>query len=71
VTPNLISTKEAAAALGLAVTTLEKLRVYGGGPRYLKLGRSVRYDRNDLLVWAGERRVANTAEADRLTNVSS
>ena len=61
-----MTTKEAAAALGLAVATLEKLRIYGGGPHYLKLNRAVRYDRADLMAWAGARRVASTSEADRL-----
>ena len=63
---NLINTKEAAAILGLAVATLEKLRIYGGGPTFHKLNRAVRYDRDDLLSWAAERRVASTSEADHL-----
>jgi hypothetical protein len=51
----------------LATATLEKLRIYGGGPQYLKLGRAVRYDHDDLLRWAAERRIGSTSEADRLS----
>jgi excisionase family DNA binding protein len=42
------TTPEAAAYLGLAVSTLNKWRCYGSGPKFLKLGRSVRYRRSEL-----------------------
>lgn len=35
--------KEAAEVLGVSVKTLQSWRFYGEGPKYLKLGRSVRY----------------------------
>ena len=38
-----LTTPEAAAYMGLAVSTLNKWRCHGGGPRYSKLGRAVRY----------------------------
>jgi predicted DNA-binding transcriptional regulator AlpA len=42
-------TPEAARYLGLAVSTLEKRRVSGGGPRWVRLGaRAVGYDISDL-----------------------
>jgi excisionase family DNA binding protein len=47
-----LSTKEAAALLGLKPNTLEKMRVYGGGPIYRKHGRKVRYHLNDLMTWS-------------------
>ena len=43
-----LTTTEAAKYLGLAVSTLNKWRCYGTGPRYLKLGRAVRYRQGDL-----------------------
>ncbi len=40
---------EAAAYLGLAVSTLNKWRCYGNhGPAFMKLGKAVRYRRDDL-----------------------
>lgn len=47
----LINENEAARRLGLAVPTLRKWRVHGGGPPFLKLGRAVRYDTADLDAW--------------------
>jgi len=47
----ILTTREAAALLTLATRTLERYRVKGGGPRYLKIGGTVRYARLDLLEW--------------------
>lgn len=52
----------AAAHTGLSKSTLDKLRVYGGGPTYLKLGRKVVYDAVDLDAWLAGKRVANTSQ---------
>jgi predicted DNA-binding transcriptional regulator AlpA len=52
----------AAAYLGIGVGTLNKLRTYGGGPRYSKLGHTVVYDSADLDAWATERKVRSTSE---------
>jgi hypothetical protein len=60
-TPN-----EAAIFLGLAKSTLAKLRCVGGGPEFLKLGRSVRYERRPLLAWRSLRRAVSTSDASRL-----
>lgn len=46
-----ISTAEAAAFLGLAPSSLETMRVRGGGPPYEKIARRVRYRRSDLLAF--------------------
>jgi excisionase family DNA binding protein len=53
---------EAAPVVGLAVATLQKLRVKGGGPRFVKLGRSVRYRQSDLEEWLSARVVGSTSE---------
>ena len=59
---NLLAVKEAALVLGLAVSTLNKHRVYGTGPRFVKLGRSVRYRPADLDAWIDANRRASTSE---------
>ena len=45
----LLRTPEAAALLGLKKPTLEKWRVQGGGPVYLRVGKkAIRYRRSDI-----------------------
>lgn len=56
-------TEQAARRLGLSVSTLEKLRVTGGGPAYLKLGRRVVYQASDLDAWKVARRTHSTSQA--------
>jgi Helix-turn-helix domain len=56
------SVREAATYLGLSKSTLDKLRLTGGGPAYLKLLSRVLYDVRDLDSWADRRRRSNTSE---------
>ena len=44
----LLTTREAARRLGLAVGTLQNWRVRGQGPAFIRLGRAIRYDEGDL-----------------------
>lgn len=60
----LITEHEAARHLRLAVATLRKWRVHGGGPRYIKLSRAVRYDPADLAEWVAARRFDSTTAAE-------
>lgn len=46
--PRMLSTADAAERCSVGKSTLDKLRLTGGGPRYLKLGRRVVYHPNDL-----------------------
>ncbi|ODT69034.1 MAG: hypothetical protein ABS75_18455 [Pelagibacterium sp. SCN 63-23] len=55
-----IKTKAAAEYTGLSKSTLDKLRCFGGGPAYLKLGRAVVYSTDDLDAWLSERRRETT-----------
>jgi predicted DNA-binding transcriptional regulator AlpA len=55
---------EAATVLGLAPSTLAKLRLGGNGPVYCKLGRRVVYRREDLAAWLESRVARNTSDAD-------
>jgi predicted DNA-binding transcriptional regulator AlpA len=49
-------TRNAAEYLGIATSTLAKMRIRGDGPRYAKAGRRiVVYDKNDLALWLQER----------------
>lgn len=59
-----LTNSEAAAYLRLSPRTLEKHRVTGGGPRFRKFGRSVRYDIDDLNNWANARGYGMTTDPD-------
>jgi hypothetical protein len=45
----LMTTAEAARFIGVSVWWLVKARTNGRGPRYIKIGRAVRYSKNDLI----------------------
>jgi Helix-turn-helix domain len=57
-----LTTPQAAAFVGLGVSSLEKLRVVGGGPAFLKIGRRVVYDALDLERWVAKHRRSSTSE---------
>jgi len=52
----------AADFLGLSPRTLERFRVEGRGPTFLKLGRRVVYSREDLVQWAEAQRRRSTSD---------
>lgn len=60
-----IRTRQAAQYLGEGVSykMLEKMRVIGGGPVYMKFGRNVIYDTSDLDAWLASKRRASTTVA--------
>jgi predicted DNA-binding transcriptional regulator AlpA len=57
----LLDQREAAKLLRLSERTLERLRLQGGGPRYIKANRSVRYRQCDLEAWIDARVVSSTS----------
>jgi predicted DNA-binding transcriptional regulator AlpA len=58
-----LGVKEAAQHLNLAVSTLNKMRMSGAGPRYIALTRRrVAYDLLDLEAWVAERKRNHTSE---------
>jgi hypothetical protein len=58
-----LNTEQASLYIGLAKSTLEKLRVSGGGPVFEKYSRkAVRYRIADLDAWRATRRMASTSE---------
>jgi predicted DNA-binding transcriptional regulator AlpA len=64
-----LNENQAAEFLGLSVRTLQAWRVRGGGPRYMKIGRAVRYQRRALVAFQDSHTVSSTTEADALQNV--
>jgi predicted DNA-binding transcriptional regulator AlpA len=59
---NIMRTRDAAAYIGLAESTLEKRRVSGGGPKFIRLGRSIRYRVEDLEAFLAEHVFGSTSE---------
>jgi Helix-turn-helix domain len=59
-----LNTEAAAEYLGvICKRTLERLRLTGGGPSYIKCGRKVIYKPADLDAWLNGRSFASTAES--------
>ena len=53
----LLDVRAAAAMLGLSKSTLDKMRCYGSGPRFIRATcRAVRYDPRDLRAFIDARR---------------
>ncbi len=57
-----LSTREAAAWLGLSPRTLDRYRVSGEGPAFHRFGSRVRYLAADLDDWAAARRRLSTSD---------
>ena len=57
-----VNNSGAAHHLGLSESTLNKLRLTGGGPIFIKLGRRVLYDVKDLEDWLGRHRRSSTSD---------
>jgi hypothetical protein len=58
----LLSQREAAELLHLSVRSLERLRVMGTGPRFLRVGHSVRYRPEDIQAFVASRLKGSTSE---------
>ena len=58
----LLTTEEAAEDLRNSPRTLERYRVTGEGPRFLKIGKLVRYRRSDLVAWRDSRERRSTSD---------
>ena len=59
----LLPVAEAATYVSLSASTLNRLRVSGGGPRYAKLAGKVLYDVRDLDRWVEDSKRASTSDA--------
>ena len=58
----LLTTEEAAPRVRLSPRTLERYRVTGGGPEFLKVGRLVFYQRKTLDAWLETKRRRSTSD---------
>lgn len=58
-----VTAADAAKVTGVPPATLATWRSRGGGPKFLKLGRVVRYRRRALYEWMAARERRHTADA--------
>ena len=58
-----VLTAEASQITGEPIPTLETKRVRGGGPVFLKLGKSVRYTRRACFEYLAERQRTSTSDS--------
>jgi hypothetical protein len=61
----LLTQREAALALRLSERTLERWRVAGIGPRFVRLNHAIRYRQQDLDAHVAARVVGSTSEETR------
>jgi predicted DNA-binding transcriptional regulator AlpA len=59
----LMSEREVAKEIGFSVFWLQRSRVVGGGPPYIKLGRSVRYPVANLVQWLSSQPLRHSTSA--------
>jgi len=59
---SLLTERDASKLLCLSIRTLQKWRLCGRGPRYLKLGHAVRYERTELERFLDGARRASTSD---------
>ena len=57
-----VRTKQAADYIGSTKSTLEKKRLTGDGPPFIKIGRTVVYDVADLDAYLAENRRRSTSD---------
>ena len=58
----LLTVPEAANSLSVSASYLNKLRVTGGGPPFVKIGARVAYDPADLADWLSKQKRSSTSE---------
>jgi|SRR6267378_3470042 hypothetical protein len=61
---DLLTQHESARATRLSERTLERHRLAGTGPKFVRLGRRVFYRRDDLEAWVADCTSRSTSEAD-------
>ena len=59
----LLTEQQASALLGVTIRALQKWRVTGSGPPFVRISsRCIRYRRRDVVDWIAERLKRSTAE---------
>ncbi len=64
-TLTVLTEAQTAKLLKLSPRTLQTWRVRGGGPAFLKIGKRIMYDRDDLLAWMRSTRRTSTSDRGR------
>jgi predicted DNA-binding transcriptional regulator AlpA len=59
----LLTETQISEIIGRSVPTLQKDRVFGTGPSFVKIGRQVRYRPEDVRAWLAERVRHSTSES--------
>jgi len=59
----LVKTRDAARIVRQSESQLNKLRVYGGGPVFVKLGARIFYEISALEAWVAEHRRSSVSQA--------
>ncbi len=59
----LLTETQTADLLNISIRTLQAWRVRGGGPRFVRAGRAIRYRRRDLLAWIEQHTAGSTSDA--------
>ena len=59
---HIMTTAEAATHSRLSQPTMERFRISGEGPVFIKLGGAVRYFRRDIDAWLESRRIRSTSD---------
>lgn len=62
---HLFDTPQLSSHLGIGEKALEKWRLQGKGPKFIKVGKLVRYDEADVLAWIEQQKRSNTTEGAR------
>ena len=63
INPNqLMTEKDVANLICITPRALQNWRLRGGGPEYVKIGRSVRYQRSDVIKFIEERKRKHSAQ---------
>jgi predicted DNA-binding transcriptional regulator AlpA len=60
--PHVMRPPEAASYLAISVQRLATMRLDGSGPKFLKLGRSVAYLREELDLWLRSKTRSSTSD---------
>ena len=58
----LLTQREAALALRISERTIERMRTGGTGPKFVRLGRSIRYWLTEIEAFIALRTVGSTSE---------
>ena len=61
----LLNERDVARITGMSVASVRRWRLFGQGPKYLKIGAAVRYKPEDISAWLESRPKGGTEVANR------